>query len=72
VARQASILARVAPLVAPGGTLAYATCSLLSEENGAQVGRFLADHAGWRQADERHWTPLDGGDGFFLATFTRT
>jgi 16S rRNA (cytosine967-C5)-methyltransferase len=39
---QASILASAARLVEPGGRLIYATCSLLYEENEAQVERFLA------------------------------
>lgn len=71
-ATQAAILSQVAPLVAPGGTLAYATCSLLDDENAAQIDRFLDDHAGWRRAFSRRWTPLDGGDGFFLAILTRS
>ncbi len=38
---QGAILARFAPLVRPGGRLAYITCSLLAEENEAVVERFL-------------------------------
>ncbi len=38
---QQAILARVAPLVRPGGRLVYATCSLLWEENEEVVERFL-------------------------------
>jgi 16S rRNA (cytosine967-C5)-methyltransferase len=41
-AKQAAILAQAAMLVAPGGRLVYATCSLLAPENTAQVERFLA------------------------------
>ncbi len=41
-ARQLSILERYARLVAPGGRLVYATCSLLRAENEEVVGRFLA------------------------------
>jgi len=40
--RQAAILAAAARLVRTGGRLVYATCSLLSEENEAQVSAFLA------------------------------
>jgi 16S rRNA (cytosine967-C5)-methyltransferase len=71
VATQAAILAEAAALVTPQGTLAYATCSLLDDENDGQVERFLAHHPGWRQVTARRWTPLDGGDGFYLATLTR-
>jgi 16S rRNA (cytosine967-C5)-methyltransferase len=45
VALQAEILDSAARLVRPGGRLVYATCSLLSEENEAQVAAFLATHA---------------------------
>jgi 16S rRNA (cytosine967-C5)-methyltransferase len=39
---QASILASAARLVRPGGRVVYATCSLLREENEAQIEQFLA------------------------------
>ncbi len=42
--KQAEILARAARLVRVGGRLVYATCSLLTEENEAQVQSFLAVH----------------------------
>lgn len=48
VALQARILASAARLVKPGGRLVYATCSLLCEENDAQVARFLASSPGFR------------------------
>ncbi len=38
---QAQILAQAAPVVAGGGRLVYATCSLLPSENEAQVAGFL-------------------------------
>ncbi|MDO9218246.1 MAG: RsmB/NOP family class I SAM-dependent RNA methyltransferase [Lacisediminimonas sp.] len=44
-AKQASILASAARLVKPGGTLVYATCSILEEENEDIVTQFLAAHA---------------------------
>ncbi len=40
-AKQASILAAAAKLVAPGGRLVYATCSILAEENENIVETFL-------------------------------
>lgn len=40
--QQAAILRRAARLVAPGGRLIYATCTVLRDENEAQVERFLA------------------------------
>jgi 16S rRNA (cytosine967-C5)-methyltransferase len=41
---QAEALDRAAPLVKPGGRIAYVTCSVLADENGAQVRAFLARH----------------------------
>jgi 16S rRNA (cytosine967-C5)-methyltransferase len=42
--KQAAILADASRLVRPGGWLVYATCSMLAEENEAQVDAFLASH----------------------------
>jgi 16S rRNA (cytosine967-C5)-methyltransferase len=41
---QAAVLDRAAPLVKPGGRIAYITCSVLPVENGEQVSAFLARH----------------------------
>ena len=41
---QAETLDRAVPLVKPGGRIAYVTCSVLDDENGAQVKTFLARH----------------------------
>ncbi|SHI39218.1 16S rRNA (cytosine967-C5)-methyltransferase [Palleronia salina] len=68
---QAGILRDAARHVAAGGSLAYATCSLLDDENNRQVDEFLADVEGYRLNLTRTWTPIQGGDGFFLAVFTR-
>ncbi|WP_107496071.1 RsmB/NOP family class I SAM-dependent RNA methyltransferase [Thalassobius sp. I31.1] len=64
---QAEVMRTAAGLVMPGGILAYATCSLLEAENDAQCSGFLADHPGWSEVSRHHFTPLQGGDGFFLA-----
>jgi 16S rRNA (cytosine967-C5)-methyltransferase len=44
VAKQAMILEQASRLVRKSGRLIYATCSLLREENEAQVDAFLAVH----------------------------
>lgn len=72
VAMQAAILDRAAPMVASGGWLAYATCSLLSRENRDQVEAFLARQRGWRLHRDHVFTPLQGGDGFYLALMQRS
>jgi len=41
---QAEVLDRAAGLLKPGGRIAYVTCSVLEEENGAQVRAFMARH----------------------------
>jgi 16S rRNA (cytosine967-C5)-methyltransferase len=71
LALQAQILARAVPLVAAQGSLAYATCSLLREENEDQIDQFLAANPGWTCRDQRRFSPLGGGDGFFLALLGR-
>ena len=83
---QAEVLQKAARLVRPGGTLVYATCSMLPEENEAQVERFLAsaDGADFVLAPPPSFpVPLDpdgclrlsparhGCDGFFGAVLTR-
>lgn len=67
---QAGILQAAARHVAPGGVLAYMTCSLLDEENIQQVERFAA-RSGWNVMDRVTLTPLSGGDGFFAAWLQR-
>lgn len=64
---QAEILEGCQSLVAPGGHLVYVTCSVLNGENGDQISGFLTRHPNWHETARRQLTPLDGGDGFFLA-----
>jgi 16S rRNA (cytosine967-C5)-methyltransferase len=80
---QRSMLDALWPLLLPGGRLLYATCSVLPDENEAQVSAFLARHADarerpidadWgvaRSPDGRLGRQLlpqaDGGDGFYYA-----
>ncbi|MCJ8142162.1 RsmB/NOP family class I SAM-dependent RNA methyltransferase [Ancylobacter sp. A5.8] len=45
---QTEILDTAARYVKPGGRLAYVTCSLLDEENGAQIRDFLTRHSEFR------------------------
>ena len=41
---QVEVLNRAAPLVKPGGRIAYITCSVLPPENGEQIRAFLVRH----------------------------
>ena len=83
IALQARLLDALWPLLAPGGTLLYATCSILKAENDAQVADFLARTPDARAeplpADfgiaagmGRQRLPGEGGmDGFFYACLRR-
>jgi 16S rRNA (cytosine967-C5)-methyltransferase len=76
---QSRMLEAVWPLLTAGGTLLYATCSLLPEENNQQISAFLSRHADAREipiaADwgiarsvGRQTLPTLGGwDGFYYA-----
>lgn len=66
---QDAILDSAAGKVKPGGRLVYATCSLLARENEDRARAFVERHPGWKAEGERRLSPLDGGDGFFIAKF---
>ncbi len=62
VAAQDEILATAAPLVAGGGRLVYATCSLLPAENARRVEAFLAARPDFTLLPaERVWAETLGG-----------
>ncbi|WP_144186309.1 RsmB/NOP family class I SAM-dependent RNA methyltransferase [Elioraea rosea] len=72
VAKQAAIIDRASRLVKPGGLLVYATCSLLSEENEAQVMAFCGRNGGFGVVPlEEAWKTVADGvppcDGNFLS-----
>jgi 16S rRNA (cytosine967-C5)-methyltransferase len=70
--KQREIIDRAAPLVRTGGRLVYATCSLLTEENEAQVNDFLARDPRFLEVEALTLTPArDGTDGFFAAVLER-
>ncbi|OAH98500.1 16S rRNA (cytosine(967)-C(5))-methyltransferase [Methylomonas methanica] len=55
-ALQAKILAKAWQLLKPGGILLYATCSVLKQENEAQIAAFLAEHADASEIRiDAHW-----------------
>ena len=71
IATQAGILTAAARHVRPGGQLCYVTCSLLDLENQSQIARFLQHDSRFALRHTHRLTPLQGGDGFFLATLSK-
>ncbi len=70
--KQADILDTAGRLVRPGGRLVYATCSLLKEENEAQIEGFCARHPAFHVVPmSQAWalpTPVPGPDPFLVLT----
>lgn len=85
-ARQGELLDRLWPLLAPGGLLLYATCSVLAAENAAVAADFLARTPEARAVDPVAARPFGrpagpgvqilpgpgATDGFYYALMTRT
>ena len=67
-ATQRGLLRQAAPLLKPGGTLVYSTCSLEPEENGQVVDEFLSEHAAFKLERTRELLPfVEGVDGTYVA-----
>ncbi|MDT1063464.1 RsmB/NOP family class I SAM-dependent RNA methyltransferase [Paracoccus sp. CPCC 101403] len=70
VALQARIMDEAAAFVAPGGHLAYMTCSVFEQENAEQVATFR-ERSDFEPVSELRLTPLNASDGFYLALMRR-
>lgn len=70
-AAQRDILSAMPGFLTADGRMAYATCSVLNHENGVQVQGFLRHNADFKLTEDHQFTPLDGGDGFYLALLKR-
>ncbi len=82
-ALQAQLLQTLWPLLAEGGRLVYATCSVLPEENEEQILKFLETHKdaewidepkSWGRATGHGWQILPGDhnmDGFFYSVLKK-
>lgn len=81
---QLTLLDALWPVLAPGGRLVYATCSVLPEENEEQMRAFLDRHPDARElaidipgslarSPGRQLLPeRDGGDGFYYAMMEKS
>ncbi len=78
VTLQKDILENLWPMLKPGGTLLYATCSILKAENEFQIAEFLNNHAdaieikidvdwGIKTVVGRQQLPAHDFDGFYYA-----
>jgi 16S rRNA (cytosine967-C5)-methyltransferase len=74
-ALQARLLRALWPLLAPGGRLVYATCSVLNRENGAQIDAFRAEEPAIEPSEGVASLQLKpgeaAGDGFYYAWLQR-
>ena len=66
-ATQRAILRRAAGLLTGKGVLAYATCSVMSEENTQQIEWFTAQNSSFTAGFAHSWPVCGGTDGFFSA-----
>lgn len=70
---QDGALDAAARYVRPGGTLTYATCSILTQENEARVAAFLGRHPDYTAGRTLRLHPArDRCDGFFATRLTLT
>ncbi len=81
---QQDLLVALWPLLAPGGLMVYATCSIMPEENERQVAQFidqqtdcqfLASDKPWGHSTGHGWQVLPGEhnmDGFFYSVLKKT
>ena len=68
---QSEILAQASALVASGGLLLYATCSVLKRENSDQIESFIAGNPSWSCLNSTQFLPSNQGDGFYYAVLKK-
>lgn len=68
---QKKILSSYSSMIKPGGTLVYATCSILYSENEEQVQQFLKEKPAFELVEEKRCWPSEGFDGFYMARIKR-
>jgi 16S rRNA (cytosine967-C5)-methyltransferase len=70
-ALQQDLLGHALALLAPGGSLVYATCSLLPEENEGALAVAAKDPAVRVESTRTLLPSVEGTDGFFVARLSR-
>jgi 16S rRNA (cytosine967-C5)-methyltransferase len=69
---QAKILSDYCVMVKKGGSITYATCSILPSENERIVDTFLSEHPNFKKVKEKRILPSESGfDGFYMAAMER-
>ncbi len=80
---QRDLLQTLWPILAPGGLMVYATCSIMPEENEEQIAHFIAKHPDceimttkqpWGRNTGHGWQIMPGDhnmDGFFYSVLTK-
>ena len=64
---QAKLLSVCSRYVRRGGVLVYSTCTILKEENGEQIRKFLSSHKNFEIVYENSFfTYQNGGSGFYI------
>jgi 16S rRNA (cytosine967-C5)-methyltransferase len=69
---QAEVLDRAVAFVKPGGRIAYVTCSVLPQENGEQILKFIDRHSEFRVIPPSQTASMlwDRTDGFLAAVYS--
>ena len=68
---QLSLLESLQSLLAPGGRLVYATCTVHPSENTEQIHGWLQSHPELKlHFEQQRWPDPSGGDGFYAAVIT--
>jgi len=69
---QRDLLRKGSKMVRPGGALIYATCSLLTLENQAQINLFLEENPTFKIDQEKtHYASESSFDGFYMVRLTK-
>ncbi len=69
---QQEIISNYSRMLKPGGTMVYATCSILPSENQDQVEKFLNANKKFEFISDRKVMPTEGFDGFYMAKLVKS